>query len=118
MQLTLNMRSIEYTLYISRETLMCSPEESGQDDDMSENLRKAKEDINLEVTLRRGGWGGGDSVIKHLKGCQGAGPAPARCPTSVPVELALLRLTQVSLLSFRPHGGALNLYDGQLYVPT
>lgn len=60
MQLTLNMRSIEYTLYISRETLMCSPEESGQDDDMSENLRKAKEDINLEVTPgERGLWGGG-----------------------------------------------------------
>lgn len=59
MQLTLNMRSIAYTLYISRETLMCSPEESGQDDDMSENLRKAKEDINLEVTPReRGLWGG------------------------------------------------------------
>lgn len=60
MQLTLNMRSIEYTLYISREALMCSPEESGQNDDMSENLQKAKEDINLEVTPgERGLWGGG-----------------------------------------------------------
>ena len=59
MQLTLNMRSIEYTLYISREALMCSPEESGQDGYMSENLQKAKEDINLEVTPgERGLWGG------------------------------------------------------------
>lgn len=56
------------------------------------------------------------AAIKHLKGCQGAGPAPARFPLPSVPELALLTWTQVS--SFAPSWGALNLYDGQLYVPT
>ena len=65
MQLTLNMRCIEYTLYISREALMCSPEESGQDGDMSENHRKTKEDINVEMTPGERGLQGGGQLLSN-----------------------------------------------------
>lgn len=93
---------------------MCSPEESGQDDDMSENLRKAKEDINLEVTPRGGavGWCMLSSS-ERLPG--GAGPALPAAPPSVP-GLSPADMDPSELI--RPSWGCLNLYDGQLYVPT
>lgn len=44
---------------------MCSPEESGQDGDMSENHRKIKEDINLEVTPGERGLRGGGQLLSN-----------------------------------------------------
>lgn len=77
---------------------------------------KTDEDINLEMTPgERGLWGGGQLLSNTWKAARALVlPLPA-APPSVP-ELA--QVTETLVGSFAPAGGALNLYDGQLYVPT